>query len=137
MNNWKNYIDDNGSFELPNFLYKTINELMKQSLDMGTLLSDDQYKLRSYKEQIKKSFKQKWFNIAEALEFFGLIEECACKDNQKENYCDICKGARYVISSTLSPDEMREIGVFVNAGQDVKIMDKLQRSLFEVLNEVQ
>jgi len=32
---------------------------------------------------------------------------------------------------------MREIGVFVNAGQDVKIMDKLQKSLFEVLNEMQ
>lgn len=137
MNNWKNFIDDKGSFELPNFLYKTINDLMKQSLDMGTLLSDDPYKLRSYKEQTKKMFKQKWFSVAEALEFFGLIEECGCKDNGKENYCEVCKGARYVISSTLSPDEMREIGVFVNAGQDVKIMDKLQKSLFEVLNEMQ
>ena len=137
MNNWKNYINETGSFELPNFLYKTINELMKQALDMGTLLSEDQYKLRSYKEQTKKIFKQKWFSVAEALEFFGLIEECVCKESIKDNYCDVCKGARYVISSSLSPDEMREIGVFVNAGQDVKIMDKLQKSLFEVLNEMQ
>ena len=58
MNDWKNYIDLNGNFELPNFLYKTINELMKQALDMGTLLSDDQYKLRAYKEQTKKLFKK-------------------------------------------------------------------------------
>jgi len=137
MNNWKNFIDENGSFELPNFLYKTINDLMKQSLDMGTLLSEDQYKLRSYKEQVKKIFKQKWFAVAEALEFFGLIEECACKAQAKENYCDVCKGARYVISSVLSPDEMREIGVFINAGQDVRLVDKLQKSLLEALNEVQ
>jgi hypothetical protein len=32
---------------------------------------------------------------------------------------------------------MREIGVFVNAKQDVNIMDKLQKSLMQVLNEVQ
>jgi hypothetical protein len=76
MNDWKNYIDVNGNFELPNFLYKTINELMKQALDMGTLLSDDQYKLRAYKEQTKKLFKQKWFTIAQSLEFFNLIEQC-------------------------------------------------------------
>jgi hypothetical protein len=137
MNDWKNYIDVNGNFELPNFLYKTINELMKQSLDMGTLLSDDQYKLRAYKEQIKKLFKNKWYSIAESLEFFNLIEECVCKNSQKENYCDVCKGARYVISSTLSPDEMREIGVFINARQDVEIMDKLQKSLMQALNDVQ
>lgn len=137
MNDWKNYIDVNGNFELPNFLYRTINELMKQSLDMGTLLSDDQYKLRAFKEQTKKVFKNKWYSIAESLEFFNLIEECSCKNNQKENYCDICKGARYVISSTLSPDEMREIGVFVNAKQDVQIIDKLQKSLMQALNEVQ
>ena len=84
MNDWKNYIDVNGNFELPNFLYKTINELMKQALDMGTLLSDDQYKLRAYKEQTKKLFKQKWFTIAQSLEFFNLIEQCACKAGSRK-----------------------------------------------------
>ena len=34
MNDWKNFINENGDFELPNFLYKTITELMKHSLDM-------------------------------------------------------------------------------------------------------
>lgn len=136
MNDWKNYIDIHGNFELPNFLYKTINELMKQALDMGTLLSDDQYKLRAYKEQTKKLFKQKWFAIAESMEFFGLIESCICKSNYKDNYCDTCKGARYVISSTLSPDEMREVGVFLNAAKDAQMMDKLQKSLIQALNEM-
>ena len=54
MSDWKNFININGDFELPNFLYRTINDLMKQALDMGTLLSDDPYKLRAYKEQTKK-----------------------------------------------------------------------------------
>ena len=56
MNDWKSYTDVNGDFQLANFLYKSINELMKNSLDMGTLLSNDQYKLRAYKEQTKKLF---------------------------------------------------------------------------------
>jgi hypothetical protein len=136
MNDWKNYIDLNGNFELPNFLYKTINELMKQALDMGTLLSDDQYKLRAYKEQTKKLFKSKWFSIAESLEFFGLIEECICKSSYRESYCDYCKGARYVISATLSPDEMREVGVFFNAAQDAQAISRIQKSLIQALNEM-
>ena len=53
MSDWKMYLNQNGDFELANFLYKTINNLMKQSLDMGTLLSNDQIKLRAYKEQTK------------------------------------------------------------------------------------
>ena len=34
MNEWKSYTDDNGDFQLANFLYKSINELMKNSLDV-------------------------------------------------------------------------------------------------------
>ena len=108
---------------------------MKQSLDMGTLLSSDQQKLRAYKEQTKKVFKQKWFEVAKALEFFGIIEQCTCFSDEKESYCDICKGARYITSSFLSPDEMREVGVFTNAGVNLELMDKLQKGLQEVLNE--
>ena len=36
----------------------------------------------------------------------------------------------------ISHDEMREIGVFVNAGKDAKIVDRLQKSLIEALNEM-
>lgn len=135
MNNWKMYINENGDFELPNFLYKTVMDLMKQSLDMGTLLSEDQAKLRAYKEQTKKLFKNKWYEIAKALEAFSIIDPCICSTQEKEVYCDICKGARYIISSTLTPDEMREIGLFTNAGTTTEIITKLQKSLNDILSD--
>jgi hypothetical protein len=136
MSDWKSFINKNGDFELANFLYKTINNLMKQSLDMGTLLSNDQAKLRAYKEQTKKVFKQKWFEVAQALEFFGIIEQCTCYTEEKESYCEICKGSRYVSTSILSADEMSEVGVFTNAGHSVEIIEKLQKGLVEVLNGI-
>jgi len=139
MNDWKNYINQNGDFELPNFLYRTVNDLMKQSLDMGTLLSEDQYKLRAYKEQTKKLFKNKWFDLAEALEHFGIIEKCVCSpinNSGKEIYCDVCKGARYVINSALSPNEMREISMFVGAAQGIQVQEKLQKGLMKLLEEM-
>ena len=136
MSDWKMYLNKNGDFELANFLYKTINMLMKQSLDMGTLLSNDQAKLRAYKEQTKKLFKQKWFEVAKALEHFGIIEQCSCYYDEKETYCEVCKGARYITSSMLTADEMREVGVFTNAGQNAEIVAKLQKGLQEVLSNL-
>ena len=136
MSDWKIYLNKNGDFELANFLYKTINTLMKQSLDMGTLLSSDQAKLRAYKEQTKKVFKQKWFEVAKALEHFGIIEQCSCYYDEKETYCEVCKGARYITSSMLTADEMREVGVFTNAGQNAEIVAKLQKGLQEVLSNL-
>lgn len=136
MNDWKNYINENGDFELPNYLYKTINDLMKQALDMGTLLSSDSIKLRAYKEQTKKLFKARWFDIAESLEFFGIIEKCACHANGKDFYCEVCKGARYIPTAVLTPDEMREIGIFVGAGESVALADKLHKSIAEVIKDI-
>lgn len=136
MNDWKNFINENGDFELPNFLYKTITDLMKQTLDMGTLLSSDQQKLRAYKEQTKKAFKARWYEIAKALEFFNIIDPCICATDEKEIYCDICKGARYIISSTLTADEMQEVGVFTNAGINIEIIEKLQKSLNDILADL-
>lgn len=139
MSDWKSHINQNGDFELPNFLYKTVNDLMKQALDMGTLLSTDPYKLRAYKEQTKKLFKNKWFDLAEALEHFGIIEKCGCayvKNAGREIFCDACKGARYIINSVLSPDEMREVSMFVNVAQDVEVQEKLQRGLIKLLEEM-
>lgn len=136
MNDWKKYIDVNGDFQLANFLYKTINDLMKQALDMGTLLSSDQYKLRAYKEQIKKLFRNKWFEIADSLEFFDIIEKCLCYTEDKDFYCDICKGSRYRLSSYLTSDEIREIGIFFNAAQNAEIASRLQKGLMKALDEL-
>jgi hypothetical protein len=137
MSDWKSYIDQKGDFQLANFLYKSINELMKNSLDMGTLLSNDQHKLRAYKEQTKKLFKNKWFDIANCLEYFDVIEKCICFSEQRENYCEICKGARYKISSYLSADEVKEISTFVNAAQDQEVQEKLQKGLKKLLEDMQ
>jgi len=136
MEDWKKYIDSNGDFQLANFLYKSINELMKHSLDMGTLLSSDQHKLRAYKEQTKKLFKSKWFDIAQSLQFFDIIEKCTCYPDQHEQYCDICKGARYRVSSYLTADEVKEIGVFYGAQRNTDLAEKLQKGLMKVLNEL-
>jgi len=136
MNDWKNYIDKNGNFQLANFLYKSINELMKHSLDMGTLLSNDSQKLRAYKEQTKKLFKNKWLTLAEVLEYFDIIEKCVCYNEEHEIYCDVCKGSRYKISSYLSADEMREVSTFVNASHSIEFQEKLQKGLRKLIQEI-
>jgi hypothetical protein len=136
MSDWKNYIDKNGNFQLANFLYKSINELMKHSLDMGTLLSNDSQKLRAYKEQTKKLFKNKWLDVASALENFDIIEKCVCFSQKTETYCEVCKGSRYKLSSYLSPNEMREVSTFINAAQDIKVAEKLQKGLMKLLEDI-
>lgn len=136
MNDWKKFTDVNGDFQLANFLYKSINDLMKQSLDMGTLLSNDQQKLRAYKEQIKKLFKNKWFELADSLEFFDIIEKCTCFIEERDFYCEVCKGSRYKLSSYLTSDEIREVGIFFNAAQNAELAGKLQKSLMKALDEL-
>jgi hypothetical protein len=136
MNDWKKFTDVNGDFQLANFLYKGISDLMKHSLDMGTLLSNDSHKLRAYKEQTKKLFKNKWFEIAQALEFFDIIEKCICYNEVQETYCEVCKGARYKLSSYLNSDEIREIGIFFNAAQNADLAGKLQKGLMKALDEL-
>jgi hypothetical protein len=106
---------------------------------MGTLLSNDQYKLRAYKEQTKKLFKNKWFDLAESLEYFGIIEQCTCsqmmKKMGKEVYCNICKGARYTMNTALSPNEIREISTFIDSRQDSTTQDKLNKGLMKILEQ--
>ena len=136
MNDWKKFTDVNGDFQLANFLYKGISDLMKHSLDMGTLLSNDSHKLRAYKEQTKKLFKNKWFEIAQALEFFDIIEKCICYNEVQETYCEVCKCARYKLSSYLNSDEIREIGIFFNAAQNADLAGKLQKGLMKALDEL-
>lgn len=113
-------------FQLANYIYRTITGLMKQSLDMGTLLSNDPHKLRAYKEQTKKLFKSKWFEIASIFENAGLIEPCLCMSNEetRNSKCDVCKGSRYVSTTLLSAEVVEDIGIFVTNG-DRELTDKL------------
>jgi hypothetical protein len=37
-------------------------------------------------------------------------------------------------TAVLTPDQMREIGVFISAGENIALIDKLQKSISEVVN---
>ena len=113
------FVDVNGDLSLPHYLYRMIMDVMKTSLDLGTLLSDDPAKLRAFKERVKKTHRQKWNELAEILFEMGLIEPCSCDPRNK---CLVCGGSRYVTSSFLQADEIREYAVVVS-GPDPSIMD--------------
>lgn len=127
---WKEYIDPSGDFELARYLYAVILGLMKNSLDMGTLLSTDQARLRAYKEQTKSIFKSQWLEVAQALESFDIIVPCGCAS---EEFCKPCGGSRYRLNSALSPDEMREISMVTGEGADPELQRKLEQGLLHAL----
>lgn len=130
---WRGYIDEVGDFELAKYLYDSIVSLMKHSLDLGTLLSDDDSRLRAYREQIKSTFKGRWMEMAQALEYFDIIVPCICKDE----FCTLCGGARYRLNNNLSPDEMQEIAVVVKDGaNNTKLQRMLEEGLEKALEEV-
>jgi hypothetical protein len=106
---------------------------MKQSLDLGTLLSDDKGKLRAYKEQVKGVFKRRWMEVAQALEFFDIIVPCQC---MMDEFCQVCGGSRYVLNALLSPEQMREVGIVFSADADAELAEKLQAGLIKALHEI-
>lgn len=118
---WKKYITANGDFEFPKYLYKTITDLMKTSLDLGTMICTDPHKLRAYKEQVKSFHNQKWLDIAAALEFFDIIEPCSCNDS---DFCSICGGSRYLLSEAMTADEIQQVSIVIgntNLDKDVVV----------------
>lgn len=128
--NWQSFIDDHGDFELASYLYRAINDLMKQALDMGTLLSNDKTKLRAFREQVKKAYKAQWLEVAEALASFDLIVPCGCAHT---DYCRACGGSRYRLNETLSPDELREnTFAFTDESVAEQLMAGHQRALAQV-----
>jgi hypothetical protein len=130
---WRRYVNNDGDFELPRYLYLVLNELMKSALDMGTLLSTDQSKLRAFRDQTKGAFKRRWMELAQALEAFDIIAPCGCPLSE---YCKRCGGSRYLLNTALSPDEMREIAMVTAPGANGEIEKKLQLGLAKALVEV-
>lgn len=130
---WRKYITQEGDFVLPTMLYDLLNSLMKVSLDMGTLLSEDSAKLRAYKEQIKRTFKDRWRLLAEALEYFEMIVPCNCNAN---DFCKICGGSRYLLNRALSPDFMQEIAV-ITGDDDPELAKRLEVGLQKAIREVE
>lgn len=131
---WRNYVDNKGDFELASYLFRVINDLMKNALDMGTLLSSDPAKLRAFKDQTKSIFKKRWIEVAQSLEAFDIIVPCGCPPHE---YCKVCGGSRYRLNAALSPDTMREIALVTGPGTNGETQRKLQQGLAKALNEVE
>ncbi len=129
---WQSHVNVLGEFELPAYLYKMINSLMKQSLDLGTLLSNDSGKTRAYKERVKEAFKAQWFLLAEALEYFEIVVPCECFGSN--TFCNICGGSRYQLDNSINPTVMREFS-FVTTNTDPNLVLKLQAGLEKALLE--
>jgi hypothetical protein len=129
---WRSYVDVYGNFEMPNFLYRSNTELMKQCLDFGTMITDDPVKLRAYKEQVKKAFRSRWLNVAEAFEALDLIEACGCREG---DYCEECGGSRYRLSEWLTPAEIEQVSLFTS-GDSHKIATMLEAGLAIAHKEV-
>ena len=121
-NDWQKYIDKQGNFEFPKYLYRTISDMMKVNLDLGTLVCNDPAKLRAYKERVKSTYKQKWFDIAAVLEFFDIIQRCVCDHDE---FCKICGGSRYILSEALTADEIRQISYIIGPNAEESIAQKL------------
>jgi hypothetical protein len=132
---WRKYVNKSGDFELPAYLYKMITSLMKESLDLGTMLSNDPAKTRAFKERIKESFKEQWLATAEILEAFGIIVRCECFDTSE--YCKICGGSRYQLNGSLSPSVMKEIAFFTAKEESGEVSQKLAEGLQKALVEVE
>lgn len=130
---WHRFINDSGDFEFPKYLFKSINDLMKTTLDLGTLVCSDPAKLRAYKETVKSTYKQRWNDIAKALEFFDIIRPCSCNDS---DFCEICGGSRFLLNEALTADEMRDIGLVVGADVAIDVAAKLQEGLKKALSEL-
>ena len=130
---WQKYIDRQGNFEFPKYLYKTISDMMKVNLDLGTLVCNDPAKLRAYKERVKSTYKEKWLDIASVLEFFEIIQRCICDHDE---FCKVCGGSRYILSETMTADEIRQIsyafGADVEAGIAKKLEDGLKRVQLDI-----
>lgn len=126
------YIDSNGDLNLTKFLHSVIWDLMKYALDTGTMLSEDESKLRAFKEQTRNTFKGKWSELLDTLMAFDLVTPCSCSPDE---YCEICGGTRFVLPAYASPDKIREVASFVSDGKlSERKAEELEQKLQEVIN---
>lgn len=129
MNN-DDVISKINSIQLAQFLYQSLDRLMKTTLDLGTLASENPHKLRAYKEQVKRNFKQQWIDIAQVFEAEGIITPCSC--NEKD-FCTICKGSRYLMDEAFDPSDSLELA---NSPAEANLKTKLQRGLIKAYREM-
>lgn len=131
---WQDYVDDDDLVELPNYIYTVILHLMKYTLDLGTIFADadDDPRLRSFRSRVKNEFKERWFDIAEMLEYMELIVPCGCSF---DDYCRLCQGARYLLNKAFSSEFVHEISTVVVDTEDSDLAARLQQQLAELLSD--
>lgn len=123
-------INEITSVQLAQFLYQSLDKLMKTTLDLGTLASENPNKLRAYKEQVKRNFKQQWIDIAQVFEAEGIIRPCSCSE---KDFCTICKGSRYLMDEAFDPSDSLEIA---NSPAEANLKTKLQKGLMKAYREI-
>lgn len=120
--------------ELPKFLYKTIMSVMKEVLDLGTLVCHNAKEERAFKERTKAAHKKAWKEIATVLLDLGIVTPCICRDDE---YCEICGGSRYVLddATVFSNADTTTIALNMNATGNQDIQAKLEVGLVKALQE--
>lgn len=125
---------DEEEFNIVKFIYMNLNHSMKYALDLGTMVSTDPQKLRAYKEQIKKNARFQWEEIGRALVYLGLADECQCK---RGDYCTVCSGSRFVMSSLISSSSYVDRGLVTAATlteEQVKSVEQALKSTVRPVN---
>jgi hypothetical protein len=122
------FFDEEGSFNLAAYIYECQKELMKFTLDQGNMAINDNRKLRSYKERVKKAFYDMWFDLASILESMEIIEACGC---DPKSFCKECGGSRYRLGMLLAPEEIKEVFSFVAPTEDEGLKKELEDKLPE------
>lgn len=130
---WGDYVDEDGQVELPNYVYTVILHLMKYTLDLGAIFADgdDDPRLRSFRNRVKSEFKERWYDIAEMLEYMELIVPCGCSF---DDFCYSCQGARYLLNKSLSADIVHEISTVVADTDDSELAARLQQHFASFLS---
>lgn len=124
-------INPKGYIEFPSFIYDLLMSLMKETLDLGTLLSSDSNKMRAFKERTKSSYRKAWLDTASLLAEFGMITPCIC--NEKD-FCKICGGSRYILAEDLTTDINTAVTTVISKNSSEVIEQKLRENMVKFLD---
>lgn len=108
--------------------------VMKEVLDLGTLVCHNAKEERAFKERTKAAHKKAWKEIASVLLELEIVTPCICRETE---YCEICGGSRYVLNddTVFSNADTTTVALNMNASEDIQI--RLQTGLLKALTELQ
>ena len=121
--------------ELPKFLYRTLVSVMKETLDLGTLVCHNAKEERAFKERTKAAHRKAWKEIADMLLDLGIVTSCICRDDE---YCEICGGSRYVLDDNtfISNADTTTVALNMRANVNDDMQAQLRVGLHRALEQV-